>query len=221
MEKNQVSLMEVGDWKMRIRRPPGEGPHPLLLLLHGWTGDENSMWVFSSKLPKEYLLVAPRGIFSSSMNGYSWHHDMHRHWPSLEDFEPAIDALMDLLVPSNFPDADLSTFQAAGFSQGAALTYSLALRHPERVSNFAGLAGFMPEDVDGLISERPLQGKRVYITHGTQDDLVPVEKARKAAGLLEEAGATVKYCEEDVGHKLSASCFRGMEEFFTDLANKS
>jgi hypothetical protein len=32
--------------------------------------------------------------------------------------------------------------------------------------------------------------------------------------LLEKAGATVTYCEEDVGHKLSAGCFRGLESYF-------
>jgi len=33
-------------------------------------------------------------------------------------------------------------------------------------------------------------------------------------GLLENAGATVTYCEDNVGHKLSIKCFRGLEAFY-------
>lgn len=218
--ENETRLIEIGDWKIRVRAPEGAGPHPFLLLLHGWTGDENSMWVFASRLPRHYYLAAPRGIFTTSMSGYSWHPELEEDWPSINDFEPALEKLMDLLTPENFPEVDLHTFQAAGFSQGAALTYSLALRHPERVTNFAGLAGFMPEDAAGLILEKPFEGKRAYITHGTRDDLVPVEKARQAVELVEDAGAKVTYCEDDVGHKLSATCFRGFEKFFSDQAVK-
>jgi hypothetical protein len=35
--------------------------------------------------------------------------------------------------------------------------------------------------------------------------------------LLELGGASVIYCEDDVGHKLSSSCFRGMETFFAGI----
>ena len=34
--------------------------------------------------------------------------------------------------------------------------------------------------------------------------------------LLEQAGARVTYCEDDVGRKLSRNCFRSMKTFFTD-----
>jgi hypothetical protein len=33
--------------------------------------------------------------------------------------------------------------------------------------------------------------------------------------MLERAGAQVTYCEEDVGHKLSAPCFNALKSFFT------
>jgi predicted esterase len=56
------------------------------------------------------------------------------------------------------------------------------------------------------------------MAHGTQDALVPVARARQARQILLEAGAQVTYCEDDVGHKLSASCFRGLETFFARLS---
>lgn len=213
--ENQIKTIEMEDWIVRVRTPQGAGAHPVVLLLHGWTGDEESMWIFASRLPEEALLIAPRGLYNSSMGGYSWQPQHVNGWPRIGDFEPAIDKLQELLTPQNFPSGDFSYFRIVGFSQGAALTYAFALMQPEKVRAFAGLSGFLPEQAGPYIKKQPLKGKKVFVAHGTQDDMVAVERAREAVEKLEEAGAQVNYCEDDVGHKLSLTCFKGLESFFS------
>jgi phospholipase/carboxylesterase len=220
--ENEIEAMNIKDWVLRVREPQGDGPFPVYLLLHGWTGDETSMWIFSSRLPDNTLLIAPRGIYNTRLGGYGWYPQEKRtglpaetgDWPHMDEFVPAIDGILDLLSDDDFPRADFANLHLVGFSQGAALTYALALLHPEKFADFAGLAGFMPNGVEDVMDNQPLAAKRVYVTHGTQDELVPVAKARHAVEVLENAGAKVAYCEDDVGHKLSATCFRGMQEFF-------
>lgn len=220
MDTNKMRV-EIGDWVVLVREPEGSGPFPAFLLLHGWTGDENSMWIFSSRLPPNSVMIAPRGIHDAPMGGYGWYPikkglpaGEENEWPTLDDFRPAVSGLLEILTPEQFPKADFSELRLVGFSQGAAFAYSFSLIHPERVVNFAGLAGFMPEDVEDLVRERPLVDKSAYVTHGIRDDMVPIAKARRAVELLGRAGAKVTYCEDDAGHKLSATCFRGMQEFF-------
>ena len=205
---------QIGNWVVKERRPEGEGPHPLILLLHGWTGDEQSMWVFASRLPDYYWLAAPRGLYPAQMGGFNWVQARELAFPQVKDFQPAVEALLELLSPDNFPGAELDRFFLAGFSQGAALAYSLAFLHPQRVKALAGLSGFVPADSVQLIQTQPLFGMHIFVAHGTQDALVPVEKARAGVILLQKAGARVSYCEDDVGHKLSASCFGGFQSFF-------
>jgi phospholipase/carboxylesterase len=212
--ENTVKTRRIDDWVINFRAPAGDGPHPVMLLLHGWTGDENVMWIFTPRLDPRYLILAPRGLYPAPQGGYGWHPHQDASWPRVEDFRPATAALLDLLSPRNFPNADFSRLNAMGFSQGAALTYTLALENPERVRALAGLAGFLPEDAESLAQSRPLAGKPVFVAHGTRDERVPVERARQAVEFLQQAGALVSYCEEDVGHKLSAACFRAMENFF-------
>ena len=212
----QETVENIGDWVVRTRQPPGEGPHPVLLLLHGWTGDENSMWIFASRLPEDAYLIAPRGLYRTKLGGYGWQAQGSHFWPSVDDFHPAIERLLHLLQPKNFPGADLKDLRIAGFSQGAALTYTIALLHPHLVRSLAGLSGFLPGGVSPLVEGQPLRGKAVFVAHGTQDERVPVEKARHAVQVLETAGARVSYCEDDVGHKLSLTCFKGLEAFFED-----
>lgn len=213
-----LETLQIDDWTVRIRRPDSPGPYPVFLLLHGWTGDENSMWIFASRLPDDALLIAPRGLHPAPMGGYSWVAARTDRWASLDAFRPALAALLDLVTPANFPDGDFARLRAAGFSQGAALTYSLALLHPDKLLAFGGLAGFMPDDVEEVVAARPLAvgpaGLPAFVTHGSQDNIVPLEKARRAVEQLEAAGAQVTFCVDDVGHKLSLNCFRGLETFF-------
>ncbi len=210
-----TETLTIKDWKLRIRQPEGDAVPPVILLLHGWTGDENAMWIFASKLPEHYLLIAPRAPHTEPRGGYSWHPSREKGWPALDDFRPAVSALLELMAewPATVP-ADFSNLRLAGFSQGAALTYSFALLHPERVRGLAALAGFLPDGAAAFLMGDSLQGKPIYISHGSKDELVPVARARQAVQLLDAAGADVAYCESDVGHKLSADCFKGMEMFF-------
>lgn len=216
METEQRLVQEL---VFRVRAPlTAAALSPVVLLLHGWTGDESSMWVFASRLPRQSLLLAPRAPFPSPLGGYSWHAQQHLKWPWVDDFNPALELLMAALNGKNFPNADFESFDVVGFSQGAALGIALALQSPARVRRLAGLSGFLPEGAQALARYRPLANKSVFLAHGSQDKLVPVEKARLAAQTLEEAGARVTYCEDEVGHKLSSGCYRALEEFFRHTA---
>jgi predicted esterase len=75
------------------------------------------------------------------------------------------------------------------------------------------LSGFVPRGAESLTSVRPLAGVRVFVAHGSADELVSIEHARQSVGLLEAAGATVTVCEDDVGHKVSAGCARALQAF--------
>lgn len=218
--ENDTQILHINDWVLRIRTPRSSAPYPVILMLHGWTGDEDAMWVFFSRLPKDHLFIAPRGLYKTPWGGYGWQENMGKVWPSVEDLKPAIEALINLLITENFPDADFKRLSLVGFSQGAALSYTFALLYPERVKAVAGLSGFLPDSVMPIIRKHPLNEVPIFVTHGTKDELVPVERARNCVKLLDEAGADVTYCEDDVGHKLSSECFQGLENFFSLLKTK-
>jgi phospholipase/carboxylesterase len=206
--------LQLDQWVARTRQPAGSGPFPVYLLLHGLSGDEQVMWVFASRLPANALIIAPRGLHSSGLGGYSWLPESGRKWPLIAEFQPAVEALLELLNPNFFPAADFSNLRLVGFSQGAALSYAFGLLHPQKVRALAGLSGFLSEDAPDFVAGQPLHGKRIFVAHGTRDDTVPVQRARWAVQILQQAGAQVNYCEDDVDHKLSASCFNGLEGFF-------
>lgn len=218
MDNNEIRSLEVDDWVVKLREPGKEGSDQVILLFHGWTGDENSMWVFASQLPKDALLIAPRAPYPSSpaeYGGYSWRGPKTVDWSQLDDYRPTIERLNKLIQALQATQGyDLSKFGIVGFSQGAAVAYVYAILHPERVTNLAGLAGFMPDNSEIEIENRPLEGKPIFVAHGNKDELVPIDYAKKSVKILKQAGGLVTYCEADVGHKLGANCFRELKSFF-------
>ncbi len=204
----------INGWMVRYRLPSTGGTSPVCVLLHGLTGDEKSMWIFANRIPSNYLVIAPRGLFMSPVGGYSWYPPLPRLWPNVDDLRPAVDALNSFLSASNFPLGDFSKISLVGFSQGAALAYLFASLLPQRIDRVMGLAGFLPEGADELLNARSFLEMRIFIAHGSRDRVVPVQMARQAAQAFSSRGAQVTYCEEDVGHKLGVGCFRGLEAFF-------
>jgi len=221
-------LQYIDDWVVAVRQPEGAELKPVYLLLHGWTGDEGSMWIFSSRLPADAWMIAPRGLFPSTLGGFSWYPETKRFWPAVEQLQPAAEKLAAVINSDIFPEiffkpvsvleVEKRPLSLVGFSQGAALAFTFALINPQMVRAVAGLSGFLPDRFESFLDPLPYNGIPVLLAHGRRDELVPVEKARQAAEYLTRAGAQVDYCEDDVGHKLSAACFRSLEVFFQDLS---
>jgi phospholipase/carboxylesterase len=209
--ENEIYTIEQDGWIVRARRPEETDQPRTMLLIHGWTGDENVMWIFARKLPKNYWLFAPRGPIEAA-GGYAWLPHAGK-WPSLDEFtQPAENLLQAFSRWAKAEGAPSETFDVMGFSQGAAMSFALAALYPDRVDRVMSLAGFLPSEQEAG-SFNGFSGKSVYIAHGEQDQIVPVQMAEEAVQKLQAAGAEVTYCASDTGHKLSASCLRGLEEF--------
>jgi phospholipase/carboxylesterase len=211
----ETELIQYQEWTLR-QQPAQRRPSRLLLIVHGLTGDENSMWVFARGLADSYWVVAPRAPYPAEPGGYSWRpkpdSDLGR--PALETLLPSVDALLSLVdgyAASEGLDSD--QFDLIGFSQGAALASLVGLLHPGRVRKLGLLAGFVPSGAETLTEGQPMKGKSIFVAHGTLDTMVPVDRARASIRVLEHAGAQVVYCEEEVGHKVSAGCLRALHSY--------
>ncbi len=210
--------IEFNGWTLRTKSTESHSPR-FLLLIHGWTGDENSMWVFTRRFPTDYWMIAPRAPHKADPDGFSWRPPQPELFgrPTLDALKPSAEALIRLIDEyAASVKVDASQFDAIGFSQGAAMVNALGMLYPQRVRKMGVLAGFVPYGMEAAIESKPLAGKNIFVAHGTQDQMVTIDRARASMDLLEKAGATITYCEDEVGHKLSSNCLRALETYLAD-----
>jgi phospholipase/carboxylesterase len=211
-----TELIAYQNWTLRVR--PSTNPNArLLVLIHGLTGDENSMWVFARRLsPENFWIIAPRAPYSAETSGFSWRppHTLTGGMSTIPMLRPVVDGLINFIDEySASVKIDTTQFDLMGFSQGAAIVNLVGMLYPQRVRKMAVLSGFIPSGIRELIATKPLTGKEIFVAHGIQDDMVPVEQARISVGLLEQAGAHTTYCEDEGGHRVSRACMSALENY--------
>lgn len=210
----ETKVIEKDGWITRVRPPTGQWNNRIILMLHGWTGDENIMWIFARRLPQNSWLISPRAPLVCPEGGYAWAIPVDGHRPEVTQFSKHSRELLKVL-PNWVPGYTQKTrLDVMGFSQGAAMTYSMCL--DIKPTKIAPLAGYLPPGFEQIMQNRDLTGLRAFIAHNTDDSVVSVEESKNAARLFSEHGAEVEYCDGTGGHKLNSSCFHGLDEFLKD-----
>jgi phospholipase/carboxylesterase len=181
-------------------------------MVHGWLGTEQSMWTFQTIIARHALVVSMRAPFAVD-GGYGW---------KLSDrdssFDEGLAALHEFVsrLPGEYP-VDQNRIALMGFSQGAAMSYALALSQPEMICAVAALAGYLPEPARQWVAPDRLAGKRVFIAHGTEDEVVSVAEAASAREAMLACGAQVTYGEYPIGHKLNAQGMKDLRAWLAEI----
>ena len=193
------------------RFEPGTNPAaPTLLLLHGTGGDENDLIPLGQKLAPGSALLSPRGDVSE--------HGARRFFARLAEgvFDPAevtrrTHALADFVAEAAKQYGfDASRLTAVGFSNGANIAATLLLLRPE---SLAGGALLRPMVVLEPKQLPDLAGKRVLISSGTADPIVPNDHPLQLAQMLRRAGADVTLRTHAAGHGLMPGDFTASRDF--------
>ena len=203
----------------RVLKPDAPGPHPTVVMIHGYLGSEDVMWIFSQTLPQDWLVVAPRAIVDEGDGRYSWHPRQQDEWPTLDAFDTAVDKLEQFIdeLPELY-DADPDQIYLMGFSQGAATAFALTIRTPDKVQGIASLVGFMPRQIDEAIETSRLADLPVFMAVGTEDERIPLEIARECGKAVRAAGAYLEYREYETGHKLNGAGMRKLKSWWAERA---
>ena len=91
----------------------------------------------------------------------------------------------------------------AGFSQGCAMSFMTALRHPERLAGIVGLSGYLPL-APMVAAERHPANQRtpIFQAHGTRDGVIPIARAAASRDALAALGYSVEWHEYPMEHSV-------------------
>lgn len=214
MTKNSYNIYEE-PFILNVYPSNNRSEKQVFILLHGWTGNENSMSVFLQAIPDSAVAIAPRGNYEVSENSFGWanatiaeKHDFSAFKRTAEKLHTAIKAIVPQLTNSSNPK-----FNLIGFSQGAALSLVYSLIFPQDVDKVAILSGFLPS-FSPLPASNHSKVPTYYIAHGKQDPLVEYQRALEVKNYLEQLSASITFCSADIGHRVSAECLAALKAFF-------
>ena len=95
-----------------------------------------------------------------------------------------------------------------GFSQGTILSFSVALSYPQKVKNIIGLSGYINEAIfKDNYRNNNFKNLSIYSSHGSVDQVIPIDWARKTKPFLKELGINCNYSEFPIGHGVSPQNF--------------
>ena len=89
----------------------------------------------------------------------------------------------------------------AGFSQGGAVAYHVALGYPKRLAGLMTLSTYLATN-DHIAFSTANKDLPILIEHGTQDPVVPVVLGEQAQQLLSAKGYNVEYNTYPMAHQV-------------------
>ncbi len=167
----------------------GRTPRPLVVALHGGSGDGNDfLWTWLAEARgRRFLLLAP------TSRGDTW----SMMGPDVD--APALRSMVDYVVSQW--SVDSTRILLTGLSDGATYSLLAGLSEDSPFTALAPVSGvFHPANLQNGNLERA-RGKRIYLVHGTLDWLFPVQIAHGTRDALLEAGADLVFREiPDLSH---------------------
>jgi phospholipase/carboxylesterase len=207
-----------------IYEPSGPGPHPTILTLHGRGANALDLLGLAPYLCNgKFLMICPQGPLETPIGpgafGYAWYPmsmggppDIGAILSSREKLQQFLDACL-----KRYP-IDTKKFVVLGFSQGGVMAYSLALSNPERLAGLAVLSSWLPKElIPELSIKTEVQSLPTIVQHGSQDQLIEIQRARDSVEQLQALRVPLTYREYDMGHEITP---RGLTELSAWLDEK-
>jgi phospholipase/carboxylesterase len=194
-----------------------DGGWPLVVMLHGFGANMYDLAGLSPSIDESgYVYAFPNGPlrvpFGNGQFGYSWleREGVEPPPPDAPEIEERLDSFVaDVKKRTGVDDGEIVL---GGFSQGAGLALRYGLPRRETFAGIAVLSGFT-RDLNLLESRLPRQRTQpVFVVHGTDDRVVPVERGRETRSWLEKQDYAPEYHEYPMmAHEINAAVIRDLQ----------
>jgi len=198
-----------------IKPSNNHNPSPLILMLHGYGSDEKDLFAFADYLPEKYTVISVRAPYPIQPIGYAWYAiNFDANANKFSDTQQGIDSREKI---KNFINEAIEAYHINkneitlfGFSQGTILSFATALTYPHLAKNIIGLSGYIDKNMIDLGDENALKSLKVFSSHGSVDQVIPVDWARKTPDILNSYGIECQFKEFPIGHGVNQENFEAV-----------
>jgi phospholipase/carboxylesterase len=188
-----LGLDRERDAILYVPKSGANAPLPLLMFLHGATQSADDMAWYLDTAPDETGVA----ILAPNSRETTWDAITDSFGPDVQFLNRALERVFEMVR------IDASRLAIGGFSDGATYAISLGLINGDL---FQRVLGCSP----GFLIEGSARGKpRFFISHGTQDNILPIDRCgRRVANDLKERTYEVTFREFNGRHEIPGDVMR-------------
>ncbi|MFQ3598305.1 MAG: alpha/beta hydrolase [Chloroherpetonaceae bacterium] len=200
-------------------------PAPLLLMLHGYGANEYDLIGLADALDPRFTVMSVRAPLSLGNGGYAWFPlAFTDEGIKVLDTKSAIESRALIL---KFLDEAVAAYPIdpkqiflMGFSQGGSMAYSIALTEPHRLKGMVAMSSRLPDErLLKLASVEQLKHFPIFVSHGLDDQILPIQNGRESEARLRELHMNVTYKEYPMAHQISPECLSDISSWLTEQLN--
>lgn len=203
-EKKALPKDREVEFKYEVTLPPNHDkskPAPLVVALHHYHGNmaaATERWKEPAAAVGAILLT-PQGTLEAGEGSgqFQWGDDLNR----IEN--NVMGAIIEVMEKHNINDQRVAL---VGFSQGASIAYSLAMRNPDAFSGIVPIAAYFKTESESVFSDDDIKAMHVYIMVGDEDNSQLIQSNHRALDLFSGAGAATNLVTfKGIGHGFPAN----------------
>ncbi|WP_142786471.1 alpha/beta hydrolase [Changchengzhania lutea] len=213
MTNTQLSLNHI------IRKSSLTDNAPVLIMLHGYGSDENDLFSFANELPEELFIISVKAPYPMQPFGNAWYainFDADQgKWNDNEQAKESRDLIATFIdeVIETYP-VNKNAISLLGFSQGSILSYAVAFSYPEKIKNIVALSGYINHDIlPEQMEDAQYAHLDFYCSHGSVDQVIPVDWARQVSPFLSKHHIKHVYSEFPIGHGVAPQNFYALKDW--------
>ncbi|MCW5960911.1 MAG: prolyl oligopeptidase family serine peptidase [Pyrinomonadaceae bacterium] len=214
------------EYRYKLSNSKNDEKSPLLLLLHGLGADENDLFGLVPYLDDRFFIASARAPYNLPYGGFGWFEliigpdDIGVNIKQFEQSRLKILQFIDEIVEEH--DLDKNRVFLCGFSQGAMMSMSALFSEPQKFAGVVAMSGrAMPEMLPENKDPDALKDFPIFVTHGINDPLLPIENGRATKELLENLPVDLKYREYPMAHEISPESLSDVREWLTQKLTES
>ena len=185
---------------------------PLIVLIHGYGSNERDLFSLIDYFPNDSNVIslrAPHELFNNSYAWYDIYVDGNNKFYDHNAAALVRDELFQFIDDlSKNPNIDSDNITLIGFSQGAILAHAISFSYPKKIKNIIALSGVIDEKIMKKTSLIPKTN--IYISHGTNDNLIDYETSKESLNFYIENDIKFKFESYDQGHGINQQNLESM-----------
>lgn len=192
-----------------LHRPAAPSAQPwLLVLMHGVGSNEEDLFGLAPYVPKNFHVISLRAPYAMGPSAYGWFAftvdaQGERTINEAQEADSRQLVAQTLVAAAQQLGIPPERVVVGGFSQGGIMSLSLLLTQPALMHAAMVMhSRLLQQIVPLVVPAQELQGKQLWLSHGTYDQVIPLAAAHVIRELVKTLPIDLAYAEYPSAHEI-------------------